>query len=71
MTRKDIRFLAICVGAVALGLLAIHFLWPPAESEPEVSITYGKAALYAYIASVNSEEFHKQDCRHVKQIKQE
>lgn len=71
MTRKDIQFITICVGAVALAFIVVHLLWPPAEPEPEVSITQGIAALYPYVASVNSEVFHERDCKFVKRIKQE
>lgn len=68
MTRKDIQFIAICVGAVALVVIAAHLVWPPAEPVPEVSISQAEVAEYAYVASVNSEVFHKPTCRWVKKI---
>jgi hypothetical protein len=33
LTRKDIQFIAICIVAAALVVIAAHFLWPPGESE--------------------------------------
>ena len=70
MTRKDIQFIAICVGASALVVIAAHLLWPPAEPVPEVSISQAEVAEYAYVASVNSEVFHQPNCRYAQRIKQ-
>lgn len=69
MARKDIQFIAICVGAAALVVIAAHLLWPPAEPIPEVSISQTEVAEYAYVASVNSEVFHQPNCRHAQRIK--
>ena len=79
MTRKDIQFIAICVGAIALVLIAAHLLWPrpPAEPAPEaggdIIICRGpwvRVSEYAYLASVNSEVFHKPNCTWAKKIKE-
>ena len=69
MTRKDIQFIVICVGAAALVVIAAHFVWPPAKNTPEVHIGRVDVAEYAYVASVNSEVFHKPSCRWAKKIK--
>ncbi len=29
MTRKDIQFIIVCVGATALVVIAAHLIWPP------------------------------------------
>jgi len=69
MTRKDIQFIAICVGVAALVVIAAHLLWPPAKTTPEVQISREDVAEYAYIASVNSEVFHQPNCRYAQRIK--
>lgn len=62
MTRKDIQFIAICVGAAALVVIAAHLVWPP-EAQT-VHFDYIQAPQGdVYVASVNSEVFHKPDCR--------
>jgi hypothetical protein len=68
MTRKDIQFIAICVGAVALVVIGAHLLWPPAKLAPEVKITSGQVAEYAYVASAQREVFHRPDYEWAKKI---
>jgi len=68
MTRKDIQFIAICVGAVALVVIAVHLIWPPKAPPEGTPIRQAEAAEYAYVASVNSEVFHQPNCRWAKQI---
>jgi hypothetical protein len=67
LTRKDIQFIAIYIGAVALVVIAAHFLWPPDESEAHLDEVV-ELAKYSYVASVNSEVFQWPDCRSAKQI---
>ena len=74
MTRKDIQFIAICVGASALVVIAAHLLWPPQRlsqeqwgiNDPVVETT--QSAQYSYVASVNSKVFHQPDCKWAKKI---
>lgn len=75
MTRKDIQFIAICVGAAALVVIAAHLLWPPSQPESPNISTYRQqepasadTAEYTYFASQNSEVFHKPHCRYVGKI---
>ena len=68
MTRKDIQFITICVGAAALVVIAAHLLWPPAKHAPEAQVTQAQVAEYAYIASANSEVFHRPACKWAKKI---
>jgi hypothetical protein len=39
MTRKDIQFIAICIGATALVVIAAHLLWPPKTAREDVPIS--------------------------------
>jgi len=59
MTRKDIQFIGICVGAAAVVVIAAYLVWSPAPTQ---------VAEYAYVASINSEVFHQPDCTWVKKI---
>lgn len=68
LTRKDIQFIAICVGAAALVVIAAHLVWPPKTPTEGVPITRNEVAEYAYVASVNSEVFHRPDCEWAKKI---
>ncbi len=68
MTRKDIQFIAICIGAAALVVIVAHLLWPPKATTESAPITQREVAKYAYVASVNSEVFHNPDCRWAKKI---
>jgi hypothetical protein len=68
MTRKDIQFIAICIGAAALVVIAAHLLWPPAKHAPEAQVTQAQVSKYAYVSLVNSEVFHRPDCRYAKKI---
>jgi hypothetical protein len=68
MTRKDIQFIAICVGAAALVVIAAHLLWPPRTAREGVPTSQAQAAEYAYVASVNSEVFHQPNCKWAKKI---
>ena len=68
LTRKDIQFIAICVGAAALVVISAHLLWPPAKHVPEAQVTQAQVAEYAYVASVNSEVFHQPNCKWAKKI---
>lgn len=70
LTRKDIQFIAICIGAAALVVIAAHLVWPPVKPAPEVGITKSERAEYAYVASVNSEVFHKPSCKYVAKIRE-
>ena len=69
MTRKDIQFIAICVGASALVVIAAHLVWPPKAPIEGTAISQAEVAECAYIASVNSEVFHQPNCRHAQRIK--
>jgi hypothetical protein len=68
MTRKDIQFIAICVGAVALVVIAAHLVWPPKTIREGVPITQSQVAEYAYVASAQREVFHQPDCEWAKKI---
>ena len=68
MTRKDIQLIAICVGAAALVVIAAHLLWAPKTAREGVPISQGQVAEYAYVASVNSEVFHRPSCEWAKKI---
>jgi hypothetical protein len=68
MTRKDIQFIAICVGAAVLVVIAAHLVWPPKTTRESVSITQAQVAEYAYVASVNTEVFHQPNYRWAKKI---
>ncbi len=70
MTRKDIQFIAICVGAAALVVIAAQFVWPPKAVMEGVPITQTQVVEYAYVASVNSKVFHKPNCKWAKKIKE-
>lgn len=68
MSRKDIQFIAICVGAAALVVIAAYLVWPTKTTREGAPITQSQIAEYAYVASVNSEVFHQPNCRWAKKI---
>jgi hypothetical protein len=55
-------------GAEVLVVITAHLLWPPAKPAPEVKITSGQVAEYAYVASAQREAFHRPDCEWAKKI---
>jgi len=68
LTRKDIQFIVICIGAVALIVIAVHLLWPPGTAREGVPISQAEVVEYAYIASAQREVFHRPDCEWAKKI---
>jgi hypothetical protein len=68
MTRKDIQFIFICVGAVALVVITAHLLWPPRTAREDVPISQAQVAEYAYVASAQREVFHRSNCEWAKKI---
>lgn len=68
MTRKDIQYIAVCVGAAALVVIAAHLLWPPRTARESVPISQAQVGEYAYVASANSEVFHRPACKWAKKI---
>jgi methylphosphotriester-DNA--protein-cysteine methyltransferase len=49
-------------------VIAAHLLWPPKTTMERVPITSAEVAEYSYIASVNSEVFHRPACKWAKKI---
>jgi len=82
LTRKDIQFIAICVGASALVVIAAHLLWPPQRLSQENYVATdankwwekdplaetSQTVQYSYVASAQREVFHKPSCRWAKKI---
>ena len=67
LSRKDYQFIAICVGAVVLFVIAAYLIQPPIMPTEDIPIV--QAEDYAYVALVNSEVFHEPDCRSAKKIR--
>lgn len=68
-TRKDIQFIAICIGATALVFIAAHLFWAPPTHTEGVQISRPEVGQYAYVASIHSEVFLRPSCRWVRKIK--
>jgi len=68
MTRKDIQFIAVCIGAAALVIIAAHLLWSPRTAREDVPISQAQVVEYAYVASAQREVFHRPDCEWAKKI---
>jgi len=68
VTRKDMQFIFICVGAAALVVIAAHLLWPPNTAREGVPISQAHVAEYAYVGSAEREVFHRPDCEWAKKI---
>lgn len=67
---KDIRLIAICIGAAASVVIAGHLVWPRRGARPELKVIRTEVADYAYVASALSQHFHKPDCRLAGKIKE-
>ncbi len=68
LTRKDIQFIVICIGATALVVIAAHFLWPASYSPSETHISRPEISQYLYVASAQRDIYHKPSCRWAKKI---
>lgn len=70
MRRDDIQFIAICIIAVALVVIAVHLVWPEPKAPPMpgTHITRAEMADWPYVASVDREPFHKPTCEWAQKI---
>jgi len=70
MKREDIQFVAICIGAAALVVIAVHLVWPESEAPPAqgTHISQSEMVDYLYVASVDREPFHKPTCEWAQKI---
>ena len=67
MIKKDIKFIAACVIGVIVTVTLAHFAIPYFHDDgTKVNITQAKD--YAYIASINSEVYHRNRCRYIRKI---